>query len=156
MGKRGLQYLLQFQRDALPIPTEDELAKYLGDIAIDEGLWHLYLSMKAENEGKSTFDMFTVRWLERSASQCAEWTIAKYKSDYLARAAYGGKHHRPRPPKTYGAMLRPFAELPAKEVAAKFQISLASVYRVRAASAAWDARPKPELADLSYLLTELD
>ncbi len=52
-------------------------------------------------------------------------------------------------------MLRPFADLPAKELAHKLGIALSTVYKVRKRSAEWDARPKEDLAPLDWL-SDLD
>jgi hypothetical protein len=131
------------------------LTKYLGDIVTDEGLWHIALALSAAKEGRSTFDMLTTEWLDRTSPLVAAWLLEKFDPEYLSRASWGGKHHRPRQPTIYGAMLRPFADLPAKELAHKLGIALSTVYKVRKRSAEWDARPKEDLAPLDWL-SDLD
>jgi hypothetical protein len=149
LGRRGLRHLLDLQRAGEPVPSHEELTVFLWKIALEEGKDNFISEVDQDLDAlvassysrmgvpvppehqRSTFDQFHESWLKRTGPQQAAWVLKKFDADFLKRASNGGKLHGPRAPKTTVAQMREFDGSPAHEVAAKLNIALSSVYRIR-------------------------
>jgi hypothetical protein len=142
MTSCGNYVLHDFQRAGKPLPDATELSEILRRLVVEQGAVRSSYDLQAAKG--SRLGIVTDSWLDDSSVSAASWVLAHFNPNYFAMAAIWGAKHRPRRPMTTGGHLRPYAGLPAKEVAAKLGISLATVYRVRAASKKYDVEnPQP-------------
>ena len=141
MTSCGNYVLHDFQRAGKPLPGATELSEILYRLVVEQGAVRSSYDLQAARG--SRLGVVTDSWLDDSSVSAASWVLAHFNPNYFAMAAIWGAKHRPRRPMTTGGHLRPYAHLPAKEVAAKLGISLATVYRVRAASKKWDEQHPP-------------